>query len=54
MGMKRRQYERGAAFFEAVADEAGIETASRVWDAPDNLPSDEELDDPAAWLRRVA
>ncbi|MFB6243614.1 MAG: zinc-dependent metalloprotease [Halobaculum sp.] len=53
MGMKRRQYERGAAFFEAVADQTDIETASLVWDAPENLPSDEELDDPERWLARV-
>jgi uncharacterized protein (DUF2342 family) len=54
LGMKRRQYERGKAFFEAVADERGVEGASVVWDHPDNLPTDEELDDPGAWLRRVA
>ena len=53
LGMKREQYERGAAFFEHVADTAGVETAARVWDAPENLPSDDELDDPDAWLARV-
>ena len=53
-GMKRRQYERGKAFFDAVADARGIEGASVVWEHPDNLPTDSELDDPAAWLRRVA
>ncbi|WP_160134607.1 zinc-dependent metalloprotease [Halococcus salsus] len=54
MGMKRRQYERGKAFFETVADERGLETASLVWDRPENLPSDAELDAPAEWLARVA
>jgi len=54
LGLKRRQYERGAAFFERVADERGPAAASAVWERPENLPSDEELDDPAAWLRRVA
>jgi uncharacterized protein (DUF2342 family) len=53
LGMKRRQYERGKAFFEAVADARGIGGASTVWDRPENLPSSEELDDPDAWLRRV-
>ncbi|MFB6173898.1 MAG: zinc-dependent metalloprotease [Halobacteriales archaeon] len=53
LGMKRRQYERGKAFFDAVADERGIAGASAVWDAPDNLPTEEELDDPALWLARV-
>jgi uncharacterized protein (DUF2342 family) len=54
LGLKRRQYERGAAFFEAVADARGVAAASAVWDHPANLPTDEELDDPDAWLRRVA
>ncbi|WP_255149375.1 zinc-dependent metalloprotease [Halorarius halobius] len=53
LGMKRRQYERGKAFFERVADERGVHGASVVWSDPDYLPTDEELDDPAAWLARV-
>jgi len=53
LGMKRRQYERGAAFFRAVADERGVAAAAAVWDAPANLPSDAEFDDPARWLARV-
>jgi uncharacterized protein (DUF2342 family) len=53
LGMKRRQYERGKAFFEAVVDGHGMETASRAWDGPDTLPTDEELDDPGAWVARV-
>ena len=53
LGMKRRQYERGKHFFESVADERGIEGASKVWERRENLPTDEEIDDPAAWLRRV-
>jgi len=53
LGLKRRQYERGAAFFEAIADAEGVAAASAVWDAPANLPTDEELDAPRLWLRRV-
>ena len=54
LGLKRRQYERGAAFFEAVADARGVAAASDVWARPENLPTDEELDRPDRWLRRVA
>ncbi|WP_277553006.1 zinc-dependent metalloprotease [Halobaculum limi] len=54
LGMKRRQYERGAEFFAAVADETDLQTASLVWERPENLPTDEELDAPADWIRRVA
>jgi uncharacterized protein (DUF2342 family) len=53
LDLKREQYERGAAFFSAVADAGGFAAANRVWEAPENLPTDEELDDPALWLARV-
>jgi len=53
MGMKREQYERGKAFFDAVADERGVHGASRVWESPEYLPSDEEIDSPETWLARV-
>ncbi|ELZ99277.1 zinc-dependent metalloprotease [Haloferax sulfurifontis] len=54
LGLKRRQYERGARFFEHVADERGVAAASRVWDHPENLPTDAELDAPERWLTRVS
>ena len=53
LGMKRRQYERGAAFFRHVADARGIEAAGAVWERSENLPTGSELDDPEAWLTRV-
>ena len=53
LGRKRRQYERGATFFRAVADQRGVAAAATVWDAPENLPTDAEFDDPARWLARV-
>ncbi|MFC7186352.1 zinc-dependent metalloprotease [Halorubrum yunnanense] len=53
LGMKRRQYERGAAFFRHVADARGIEAAGVVWDRSENLPTMAEIDDPEAWLTRV-
>jgi len=54
LGVKRRQYERGADFFRAVADERGVAAAARVWDRPEHLPTEAELDDPARWLARVS
>ncbi|WP_135820659.1 zinc-dependent metalloprotease [Halostella litorea] len=53
LGLKRRQYERGKAFFETVADERGVAAAGAVWDRPENLPSDAEIDAPRDWIRRV-
>jgi uncharacterized protein (DUF2342 family) len=54
LGVKREQYERGARFFRAVADARGLAAAGRVWDRPENLPSEAELDDPERWLARVS
>ena len=51
---KMRQYAVGAAFCRAVEREAGMAGINRVWESPETLPTRAELDDPAAWLRRVA
>jgi len=53
LDLKRRQYERGASFFEAVTAERGLAGASAVWDRPENLPTSAELDEPSLWLARV-
>ncbi|TQQ83054.1 hypothetical protein EGH24_06375 [Halonotius terrestris] len=53
LGLKRDQYERGAAFFEAVADARGLPAANAVWESPENLPTTEEIDEPTRWLGRV-
>ena len=53
LGMKRQQYELGKEFFEAVAAERGVAGAGRVWDGPETLPTEDELEDPDAWLARV-
>lgn len=53
LDIKRRQYERGKAFFEAVAGARGIEAAGAVWTDRDHLPSWEEFDEPDRWLARV-
>ncbi|MCF2165310.1 MULTISPECIES: zinc-dependent metalloprotease [Halobacterium] len=50
---KREQYERGREFFAYVAGERGLAGASRVWDDPEYLPTDDELDVPPRWLARV-
>jgi len=53
LGLKRRQYERGKAFFETVADERGVAAAGAVWERPENLPTNDEIDAPRDWIRRV-
>jgi len=53
LGIKEQQYERGKAFFQGVTELEGLDATHAVWDDPANLPTEAELDDPAAWLQRV-
>jgi uncharacterized protein (DUF2342 family) len=53
LSVKRRQYERGKAFFDDIVEARDIETAGRVWESPEMLPTDAEFDDPTAWLDRT-
>ncbi|MFB6155055.1 MAG: zinc-dependent metalloprotease [Haloferacaceae archaeon] len=53
LGLKRRQYERGARFFRTVAEARDVRAASVVWERPENLPTEAELDRPERWLSRV-
>jgi uncharacterized protein (DUF2342 family) len=52
--MKLRQYEVGRRFCDAVVADGGPEALARVWTGPEQLPSADELDNPAAWLARTA
>ncbi|SDJ49152.1 zinc-dependent metalloprotease [Natronorubrum texcoconense] len=53
LGLKERQYERGKHFFETVVTGHGLETATLVWEGPEMLPTQDELDDPTLWLQRI-
>jgi putative hydrolase len=53
LDMKMRQYEQGKRFCDAVVAEVGISGLNAVWRAPSDMPMPAELDDPAAWIRRV-
>ena len=53
LSVKRQQYERGSAFFDDVVAMRDIETAGRVWESPEMLPTQDELDDPEAWVSRI-
>lgn len=50
---KRRQYERGRAFFEAIEDEATPAATTKVWERAEHLPTQAEIDRPERWLDRV-
>jgi putative hydrolase len=49
----RKLEQSGRTFCAAVVSLKGIVQLNRVWDAPDNLPSLEEIKDPFAWMERV-
>lgn len=53
LGLKRRQYERGKAFFDEIARLADDGAAGTVWASADHLPTCSELDNPDRWLRRT-
>ena len=47
-------YELGRAFCDAVGSRSDEATLARMWDAPENLPSMPELEEPTLWLARMA
>ncbi|MDQ1056650.1 coenzyme F420 biosynthesis associated uncharacterized protein [Arthrobacter globiformis] len=50
---KMKQYSDGAKFVRAVVDVAGMDGFNRVWEAPANLPTEEEIHDARIWLDRM-
>ncbi len=53
LDLKLEQYRRGERFVAGVAAGGGGVALDRLWSGPEALPSEAELADPAAWLRRV-
>jgi len=53
LDLKLAQYQQGEAFVNAVVAERGIQFAGRVWERPENLPTMDEIRDPAQWIRRM-
>ncbi|HLB21770.1 MAG TPA: zinc-dependent metalloprotease [Solirubrobacteraceae bacterium] len=51
--MKLRQYEVGRRFCDAVVAQGGPQALARVWSGPEQLPSPQELAEPARWLARM-
>jgi len=52
--LKLRQYELGKRFCDAVVEASGIARLNAVWAGPEALPTSTELDEPEAWLDRIA
>jgi coenzyme F420 biosynthesis associated uncharacterized protein len=53
LDLKLEQYRRGERFVAGVAAAGGRPAIAALWSGPWALPSDTELADPTAWVRRV-
>ena len=54
MEMKMKQYELGAQFIKGVESRASWDTLDMAWESPESLPTLAEIEDPEAWLARMA
>lgn len=54
LDLKMRQYEQGKRFCDAVVKQAGVGVLHRAFSGPEALPTLAELDDPPAWIARIA
>jgi coenzyme F420 biosynthesis associated uncharacterized protein len=52
--LKMRQYAEGARFVRTVVDRIGMDGFNRVWESPETIPTMAEINDPQAWITRVA
>ena len=50
---KVAQYDAGERFIREIAARAGMDGVNLVWQGSRNLPSTDEVVDPASWLARV-
>jgi len=50
---KLRQYEAGERFIARVEAAGGPALLARVWEAPERLPSLEEIREPTRWIDRM-
>ncbi|HEY2430197.1 MAG TPA: zinc-dependent metalloprotease, partial [Acidimicrobiales bacterium] len=50
---KMRQYEAGERFIEKVEAAGGPALLARVWEAPERLPTLEEIKEPIRWIDRM-
>jgi coenzyme F420 biosynthesis associated uncharacterized protein len=53
LDLKMEQYRRGERFVAEIARAAGPSALRRLWDSPETLPTEEELETPRRWVARV-
>lgn len=53
LDLKMEQYRKGEIFVARIEELAGPVALRRLWDGPETLPTPDEIDNPAAWVRRM-
>ena len=53
MDLKLEQYKKGETFVRAIAAARGPEALTRLWDGPESLPREGEIERPERWISRV-
>ena len=53
LDLKMEQYARGERFVAGIERTGGTVALRRLWDGPETLARDDELDHPERWVRRV-
>jgi coenzyme F420 biosynthesis associated uncharacterized protein len=53
MDLKLEQYKKGESFVRAIAAARGADALPRLWDGPESLPREGEIEAPERWIARV-
>jgi coenzyme F420 biosynthesis associated uncharacterized protein len=53
MDLKIEQYRKGEKFVRAIAERRGAPALARLWEGPQTLPRDGEIEAPQRWIARV-
>ncbi len=53
MDLKIEQYRKGELFVRAIAEARGQAALTHLWDGPETLPRDGEIEAPERWIARV-
>ena len=53
LDLKLEQYKHGEIFVRAIADARGKAALARLWEGPETLPREGEIEQPERWMARV-
>jgi coenzyme F420 biosynthesis associated uncharacterized protein len=53
LDLKMEQYKKGEQFVRAIATTRGPDALARLWEGPETLPCDGEIEAPDRWIARV-